>query len=120
MADLKSVIHELAIANRILAAERVVDAFGHVSVRHPEDPSRYLLSRSRSPELVEPGDIMEFTLKGEPLDQHGRAIYAERGKRNAKGNLAYFSRNSQAVQTGVANRFRNELKDALAMLAKEV
>jgi HCOMODA/2-hydroxy-3-carboxy-muconic semialdehyde decarboxylase len=78
MADIKAVIRELAIANRILAAERVVDAFGHVSVRHPDDPNRYFLSRSRSPELVEPGDVMEFTLKGEPLDQQGRAIYAER------------------------------------------
>ena len=48
-----------------------------------------------------------------------RAIYAERGKRNAKGNLAYFSSNSQSVQTGVANRFRSELKDALAMLGKK-
>jgi len=78
MADIKELIRELAIANRILAAENVVDAFGHVSVRHPEDPNRYFLSRSRAPQLVEPGDIMEFTLKGEPLDQKGRAIYAER------------------------------------------
>jgi murein DD-endopeptidase MepM/ murein hydrolase activator NlpD len=48
-----------------------------------------------------------------------RAIYAERGKRNANGNLAYFSKSSPSVQTGVANRFKSELKDALAMLAKE-
>jgi len=49
-----------------------------------------------------------------------RAIYAERGKRKADGNLAYFSRSSPSVQTGVANRFKNEALDALAMLAKEV
>jgi len=49
-----------------------------------------------------------------------RAIYAERGRQKADGTLAYFSRNSPAVQQGVANRFKNELKDALAMLAKEV
>ena len=48
-----------------------------------------------------------------------RAIYAERGKRKADGNLAYFSRSSASVQTGVANRFKSELQDALAMLAKE-
>ena len=49
-----------------------------------------------------------------------RAIYAERGRKKADGNLAYFSKSSPGVQKGVANRFRNELQDALAMLAKEV
>lgn len=44
------------------------------------------------------------------------ALYAERGRRKADGNLVYFSRNSVAVQAGVAARFRSELKDALAML----
>ena len=48
-----------------------------------------------------------------------RAIYAERGKRKADGNLAYFSRSSASVQTGVANRFKSELQDALKMLANE-
>lgn len=48
-----------------------------------------------------------------------RAIYAERGKRKADGNLAYFSKSSASVQTGVANRFKNELLDALKMLANE-
>ena len=49
-----------------------------------------------------------------------RAIYAERGRKKPDGNLAYFSKSSPSVQTGVANRFKNELQDALAMLAKEV
>ena len=48
-----------------------------------------------------------------------RAIYAERGRRKTDGNLAYFSKSSSSVQTGVANRFKNEQQDALAMLAKE-
>lgn len=49
-----------------------------------------------------------------------RAIYAERGKRKADGNLAYFSKSSSSVQAGVANRFKSELQDALKMLASEV
>lgn len=49
-----------------------------------------------------------------------RAIYAERGRKKADGNLVYFSKSSPNVQKGVANRFQNELNDALAMLAKEV
>ena len=48
-----------------------------------------------------------------------RAIYAERGKKKADGNLAYFSRSSKSVQAGVANRFKSELQDALKMLANE-
>jgi murein DD-endopeptidase MepM/ murein hydrolase activator NlpD len=49
-----------------------------------------------------------------------RAIYAERGRKKPDGNLVYFSKSSPNVQKGVANRFKNELNDALAMLAKEV
>jgi HCOMODA/2-hydroxy-3-carboxy-muconic semialdehyde decarboxylase len=71
-------IEDLVTANRILAREEVVDAYGHVSIRHPERPDRYLLSRSRAPELVEAGDLMEFTLEGEPVDQQGRTMYSER------------------------------------------
>jgi len=41
MSDLDRMVRELVIANRILANEDVVDAYGHVSVRHPDDPGRY-------------------------------------------------------------------------------
>jgi HCOMODA/2-hydroxy-3-carboxy-muconic semialdehyde decarboxylase len=54
--------YQLALANRMVAREGVIDAFGHVSVRHPDNPEHYLLSRSRSPELVEPGDILELDI----------------------------------------------------------
>ncbi len=69
---------DIVIANRILAHEGVVDAYGHVSARHPHDPGRYLLSRSRSPELVEPDDIMEFLLDGTPVGEDRRQPYLER------------------------------------------
>jgi ribulose-5-phosphate 4-epimerase/fuculose-1-phosphate aldolase len=78
MSDLANAIEDLVAANRILAAEGVVDAFGHVSVRHPTDPKRFLLSRARAPELVQPDDIMEFTLEGEAVDARGRSPYLER------------------------------------------
>jgi ribulose-5-phosphate 4-epimerase/fuculose-1-phosphate aldolase len=70
--------YELALANRMCAHEGVLDAFGHVSVRHPDDPGRYLLSRSRAPELVEPADILEFTLDSEPLKPPTARLYGER------------------------------------------
>ena len=70
---------ELALANRILAREGVVDAYGHVSRRHPERPDRFLLSCSRSPELVVPADLMEFRLDGEVADPaERRKPYLER------------------------------------------
>src|SRR5215510_16594672 len=78
MNDLDFHIGQLVIANRILANEGVVDAYGHVSMRHPHYPERYLLSWSRSPELVERADIMEFTLDGKPVSDDGRAPYLER------------------------------------------
>jgi HCOMODA/2-hydroxy-3-carboxy-muconic semialdehyde decarboxylase len=56
----------------------VVDAYGHVSVRHPHNPKRYLLARSLSPELVESGDIMEFDLEGNALAGDTRQPYLER------------------------------------------
>jgi HCOMODA/2-hydroxy-3-carboxy-muconic semialdehyde decarboxylase len=69
---------DLVIANRILANENVVDAYGHVSIRHPEDPARFYLARSLAPELVEPEDIMEFDLEGRPLGGDERQPYLER------------------------------------------
>jgi HCOMODA/2-hydroxy-3-carboxy-muconic semialdehyde decarboxylase len=71
-------IEDLVAANRVLAAQGVVDGYGHVSARHERDPNRYLLARSLAPELVGPGDIMEYDLDSNPLDDSGRALYVER------------------------------------------
>lgn len=71
-------VRELVLANRILAREDVIDDFGHVSLRHPTNPGRYLLSRSRSPVAVTADDIMEFELDGTPVDARGRRPYSER------------------------------------------
>ena len=78
MEDLNSQLRDLVVANRILAREEVVDAYGHVSVRHPQHPDRYLLSCSRSPELVTLDDIVEHTLVGDSVGNESRTLYAER------------------------------------------
>ena len=72
------ILDELVTANRILAREGVVDSFGHVSIRHPDRPDRYVLSRARAPECIEVEDLMEFALDGTPMDPAGRKPYAER------------------------------------------
>jgi len=69
---------ELVEANRILAGEGVLDAFGHVSRRSPAHPDRYLLARAVSPETVTVKDILDFTLDSTPVDPATPASYAER------------------------------------------
>jgi HCOMODA/2-hydroxy-3-carboxy-muconic semialdehyde decarboxylase len=78
MSTLDSVIADLVVANRILAREEVVDAYGHVSVRHPDNPKHFFLSCSVSPELVERDDIVELGLDGQPVHEEKRALYLER------------------------------------------
>jgi HCOMODA/2-hydroxy-3-carboxy-muconic semialdehyde decarboxylase len=69
---------ELALANRIVANEGIIDAFGHVSMRHPDHPGRYLLSRSRAPELVTPADFIEYDLDSQPVREPSVTQYSER------------------------------------------
>jgi ribulose-5-phosphate 4-epimerase/fuculose-1-phosphate aldolase len=76
--QLAALLYELAMANRIVAHEGVLDAFGHVSIRHPSKPDRYFLSRSRSPELVEVADFYEYDLDSQPVVTPMLAMYSER------------------------------------------
>jgi HCOMODA/2-hydroxy-3-carboxy-muconic semialdehyde decarboxylase len=71
-------IEDLVAANRILVRYGVLDGMGHVSVRHSLDPDRFLLSRSRAPELVTAADILEYDLNGVAINLQGRPQYSER------------------------------------------
>lgn len=71
-------LHELIVATRILANEKILDAFGHVSVRHPHDPQRYFIPRHRAPELAEIADIVELTLDSEPVRPTDFRLYSEK------------------------------------------
>jgi HCOMODA/2-hydroxy-3-carboxy-muconic semialdehyde decarboxylase len=71
-------VADLVTANHILFDQHVVDAFGHISVRHDKRADRFLLARSMAPALVSAADILEFDLDGNPLDAAGRAVYLER------------------------------------------
>jgi len=74
----RALIDDLVAANRILADQGVVDGYGHVSLRHPADPQRYLMSRSIAPELVTAGDVMEYDLDSTAVNARGRTSYLER------------------------------------------
>jgi ribulose-5-phosphate 4-epimerase/fuculose-1-phosphate aldolase len=76
--DASAAISELVIANRIVAHLRLVDSFGHVTVRNPENPQRFFMSRARAPGLVTKEDILEFNLDSTPVDLRGLRPYSER------------------------------------------
>jgi ribulose-5-phosphate 4-epimerase/fuculose-1-phosphate aldolase len=78
--QMQDTIESLVLANRILSREGVLDAFGHVSVRHPYHNDRYLISLGVSPANVEAGGIIEVTLDGKPLRalSEGEKLYGER------------------------------------------
>src|SRR5689334_19463564 len=70
-------VDDIVAANRILAAEGVLDGFGHVSARHDKRADRFLLARSMAPALVEAADLMEFDLDGNAVEGEGRTPYLE-------------------------------------------
>ena len=76
--DRQSLLEELVTANRILAHEGVLDSFGHVSIRNPDNPETFLLSRARAPAIIEAADIMEFTLQGKSVGAEPGKPYSER------------------------------------------
>ena len=78
MSALDEVKRDLVRANRILENEDIVDAWGHISVRNPENPNTYFLSRSRSPGLVTMDDLIEFNLDNSPVRPTDTPLYIER------------------------------------------
>jgi len=73
-----AVIEDIVLGSRILADFGVVDGFGHVSARHPNNPNHFLMSRSLAPALVTADDIMEYDLDGNAVDGRGRTVFLER------------------------------------------
>jgi HCOMODA/2-hydroxy-3-carboxy-muconic semialdehyde decarboxylase len=71
-------IDDLVAANRILVDQGVLDAYGHVSVRSPRDPTHFYMARSIAPELVTAKDILEYDLSGEPVEAKGVQLFIER------------------------------------------
>jgi ribulose-5-phosphate 4-epimerase/fuculose-1-phosphate aldolase len=80
--DTAELLDDLVSANRILGHEGILDAYGHVSARGERGAGRshgsFWISRARAPELVERRDILEFSVRGEPLTDCGQPLYLER------------------------------------------
>jgi len=71
-------IDELVAGNHILSHEKVVDAFGHISVRHDKDPGKFLMARHLAPGLVSPKDIVTFDLDCNAVANPAKRYYSER------------------------------------------
>jgi ribulose-5-phosphate 4-epimerase/fuculose-1-phosphate aldolase len=76
----RDVVDDLVAGYRTLARLNVLDAFGHVSVRDPRNPNRYLMSRSVAPESVTAADILVLDLDSRIVDRkdEGKLLYRER------------------------------------------
>lgn len=74
----EGLLDDLVMASRILAAEDIVDSFGHISVRHPERPDRFFISRVRAAELVTRKDIVELEMDCSPVHPTSERLFAER------------------------------------------
>ncbi len=73
-----ALVEKLAIANRILYDQGVVDGFGHISVRHDKSPAHFLLSCNRAPGLVTAADILTYDLNGDLAVASTQRSYLER------------------------------------------
>jgi ribulose-5-phosphate 4-epimerase/fuculose-1-phosphate aldolase len=73
-----AVTEDIVIGSRVLAEFGVLDGFGHVSARDPNNPNHFLMSRSLAPALVTADDIMVFDLDGNAVDPRGRSVFLER------------------------------------------
>jgi ribulose-5-phosphate 4-epimerase/fuculose-1-phosphate aldolase len=77
-ASLDEVINELVAANRILYHQGVMDAYGHVSTRHPHMPDAFLIASGKAPALVSPDHIIELDLNGREIRGVPQSLYLER------------------------------------------
>jgi ribulose-5-phosphate 4-epimerase/fuculose-1-phosphate aldolase len=74
----EELVEDLLIGNKILFKYGVVDAFGHLSVRHDKDPEKYVMSRHLAPALVTEKDLLTYNLDSEPVPETKHRLYSER------------------------------------------
>jgi ribulose-5-phosphate 4-epimerase/fuculose-1-phosphate aldolase len=76
--EIADLVEDLVTANHILFYQGVLDSFGHVSARHPNNSNHFLMSRAMAPGLVQATDILAFDLDGVPLEATNHSLYMER------------------------------------------
>jgi ribulose-5-phosphate 4-epimerase/fuculose-1-phosphate aldolase len=74
----ETLLDDLVTANHFLAGREIVDGYGHISVRDPQAPNRFLMARAIAPALVTKTDILTYDLDSNPMNDNGAAVYSER------------------------------------------
>jgi HCOMODA/2-hydroxy-3-carboxy-muconic semialdehyde decarboxylase len=74
----EALVEDLLLGNKILFKYGIVDAFGHISVRHDSDPERYVMSRHLAPGLVTEKDLITYDLDSVPIPATKHRLYSER------------------------------------------
>ena len=120
-----ALMEDLVAASHILVDQGVLDAFGHVSVRHPGDASRFLMSRSLAPALVTSGDIVEHDLDGKGIDDSRglfleRFIHAEIYRARPDVNAVVHSHSPSVIPFSVVRRPMRAMYHNAAFLAQGV
>jgi ribulose-5-phosphate 4-epimerase/fuculose-1-phosphate aldolase len=79
-AQRRELHHTLITANHILHHHGVLDAYGHVSARHPTKPDMYIMARECPPALIESSDdLLEYwILDSQPVKETDHEGYKER------------------------------------------
>ncbi|GIJ90424.1 hypothetical protein Asppvi_009378 [Aspergillus pseudoviridinutans] len=75
-----SIFHTLIDGSHILHHHGVLDAYGHLSVRHPEKTNTFLMPRNMAPALMSSrADIVEYWVEdASPVDPNSPPGYVER------------------------------------------
>jgi HCOMODA/2-hydroxy-3-carboxy-muconic semialdehyde decarboxylase len=76
--DPETVRRQVVLAGHILAQHGVLDAFGHVSARHPQSPERFFMTRRVAPGQAGPDDVHELNLDGNLADGSQVPLFGER------------------------------------------
>lgn len=79
-AILAALQRKFITGSHILHHHAVVDAYGHLSYRHPFDPEVFVMSKYIAPGTISsPDDLIEYHVRNaEPLDANATKGYAER------------------------------------------
>jgi len=64
----EQLIADLVLANHILFREGLVDAFGHVTVRDPANPTHYLMAANVRPPFATATDIVAIDADSNPIE----------------------------------------------------
>jgi HCOMODA/2-hydroxy-3-carboxy-muconic semialdehyde decarboxylase len=73
-----TIIEDLVIASRVCVEHGVIDAYGHVSARNPDNPNTYFISRDLAPEFITESDILEMDMDSTPVRKDSPKSYNER------------------------------------------